>query len=553
MSKTVEKIVHEKCGKHGLQVFIEDDGTYNGYCFACNTYVDNPYHDKPSDYKPVYQGRNEADVAQEMAEIGELEAKTLPTRKLHAKALEYFNVKVGVSQTDGITPETVYFPYYSKQGELTGYKVRILNPKKMWAIGSTRDSSPFGWEQAKSADGKTLYITEGEFDAVALFQILKKANARSAEYADRNPAVISLPSGASSASKMLSQYGSAIRRHFKEVVLVFDMDDVGRKAIKDALKVFPDAHVAELPAKDINDCLLAGKERAAHAAVVFKSEKPKNTKLVEASSLHEKAKKPAEWGFSWPFPGINEVTRGLHLGQTIYLGAGAKIGKSEMVDQLAKHCIEEHGWPTFMVKPEQPNETTYKKLLGKIAGKRFDDPKVEFDEAAFDAAGKIVEGKAMFLDLYQHVGWESLKQDIRHAAAQGCKAVFIDPITNLINGLDAASANTKLQEIAQELSAMAIDLNIIIFIFCHLRNPETGPEHSRGGQVLASQFAGSRAMERSCNLMLGLEGNMDPDAKEHDRNIRHLVVIANRETGEVGRWPLYWNPDTTLFTEMKNV
>ena len=154
------------------------------------------------------------------------------------------------------------------------------------------------------------------------------------------------------------------------------------------------------------------------------------------------------------------------------------------------------------------------------------------------------------LNLYQHVGWESLKTDIIAGAAMGVDAVFIDPITNLTNGMNAADANTKLQEIAQELSAMALDLNIVIFIFCHLRNPDGGAPHDRGGKVLTSQFAGSRAMGRSCNYMFGLEGNKDPALDPEERNMRKLVLLDDREFGEVGECPLYWDRNTTMFNEV---
>ena len=116
--------------------------------------------------------------------------------------------------------------------------------------------------------------------------------------------------------------------------------------------------------------------------------------------------------------------------------------------------------------------------------------------------------------------------------------------------MDAALANTKLQEIAQELSAMALDLNVVIFIFCHLRNPDSGPPHERGGEVLSSQFAGSRAMARSCNLMLGLEGNRDPNLPREERNLRTLVLLEDREFGETGRFKLYWDQSTGLFNEV---
>lgn len=97
------------------------------------------------------------------------------------------------------------------------------------------------------------------------------------------------------------------------------------------------------------------------------------------------------------------------------------------------------------------------------------------------------------------------------STASGIDAVFIDPITNLTNGMSSGDANTKLQEIAQELAAMAKDLDMAIFIFCHLRNPDGGLPHDRGGSVLTSQFSGSRAMGRSCNYMFGIEGNKDPE------------------------------------------
>ena len=427
--------------------------------------------------------------------------------------------------------------------------MRLLEPKRMWAIGSTRDAAPFGWEQAKRADGKKLFITEGEFDTVALFQILKEKN-KGTPYADRNVPVISLPSGSSSAAKTLSNYATEIRQHFKEIVLVFDNDDAGKLAVENALKVFPEAQVVVLPEKDVNDCLIKGRSKLAHDALVFKAAVRKNTRIVNGKSLHEKAKKPPEWGLPWPWKGINDATRGIRTGETIYLGAGAKMGKSEVVDQLASHFIQNFGWKVFLVKPEQSNEETYKRVLGKIARYNFVDPKVEFDEALFDNAGEIAGESLEILDLYQHIEWKVLESDIRSAAASGVKAVFIDPITNLTNGMDAATANTKLQEIAQNLSSLALDLDILILIFCHLRNPDAGPDHSNGGKVLSSQFAGSRAMARSCNLMIGLEGNKDPELPIEQRNVRHLVVLENRTTGETGRWPLYWNPETTIFTEM---
>ncbi len=540
-SRCVEKI-------GSIQIFQKEDGTYDGYDFATGKFIPNPYHDKPVGYAPVRLIKSPEQIAQEIQEITEYATVDLPDRKLRRESLEYFGVKIGVSEEDGITPHTHYYPY-TKDGEIVGYKVRLIEDKRMWSVGNQKDVELFGWEKAVQAGGKKLFITEGECDAVALFQIFKDHN-KGTPYADLCPAIVSLAHGSGGAAKELGKAIGEIRKVFKEIILVFDTDAPGKKAAEEVLRIIPDAMVATLPAKDANECLVQGRSKACYNACQFNAQKPKNTRLINGRDLHEEAKEPPKYGVSWPWKHITEATRGIRLGETIYIGAGQKQGKSEVVNTIAAHCIKEHGWKVLLCKPEEANKKSYKLVLGKLAGKFFHDPTKPFDMAAYDKAGEVVGDNLLLLNLYQHVGWDTLKGDIRQAALEGCKAIIIDPITNLTNGMDAANANTKLQEIAQELAAMALDLNVVIFIFCHLRNPEAGPPHERGGEVLSSQFAGSRAMARSCNLMLGLQGNRDPALKPEERNMRTLILLEDREFGETGRYGLYWDAATSLFNEI---
>ena len=542
----VEKIKHS-CGSHALQVFQQEDGSYDGYCYACGTKVDDPYKDKPVGYKPKFKKKTPEEIQAEIDEILECKAIGLPDRKLHELALEQFGIRIGLSQVDGKTPTMAYFPY-EKDGELKKFKAKALKTGRLWHVGSEKDPDLFGWSQAVKTGSKRLYITEGEFDCPALFTIIKKSQKK--EYADLDPAVVSIPNGAGGAAKDIAKVLPKIRKHFKEVVLVFDSDKAGKEGAEKVLKIAPDFIVAELPCKDANDCLIEGYVKAAFNAVMFKAEKPKNTRLVWGEDLHEEAKEQAEFGVSWPWPDVTELTRGIRTGETIYIGAAQKMGKSELLNSIASHLISVHDWKVLAAKPEEANKKTYKLLAGKIASKVFHDPKVEFDYEAYDKAGEKLKGKLCMVNLYQHLGWETLKVDITQAAMDGCKAVFIDPITNLTNGMSAADANTKLQEVAQELAAMALDLDIVIFIFCHLRNPDTGLPHDRGGSVLTSQFAGSRAMGRSCNYMFGIEGNKDPTLTEHERNTKTLVLLDDREYGEVGKVSLYWDKTTTQFNQI---
>lgn len=548
-SVVVERLPHSCGSRKGLNIFANEDGTYSGYCFSCGTYVGDPYKDKPDGYKPP-QGfaKSKEEIAAELQAIGKFKSFALKERLIRKDIVDFYNVKMSVSEQDGETITAHYYPY-TINGDVVGYKIRMVENKQFWGIGNTKQVDLFGWEQAVGSGSKRLYITEGELDALALFQVIK--DGQKGDFADAIPAVVSLAHGSSAAGRDLAVFSKKIRDHFKEVVLVFDQDEPGKLAVEEVMKVFPEALVATLPSKDACQCLVEGRMKALFAATVFNSKKPKNTRLVSANSLFEAAKKAPEFGVPWPWDYLTKLTRGIRLGETIYIGAGQKQGKSELVNSLAAHFIRKVGWKVLLAKPEEANVKSVKMVAGKLAGKIFHDPNIPFDKEAFNAATEEMKDKLFLLNLYQHVGWETLKTDIREAAQnEGCKAIFIDPITNLTNGIDAANANTKLQEIAQELAAMALDLNIVIFIFCHLRNPDSGPPHERGGEVLSSQFAGSRAMARSCNLMLGLEGNRDPNLPAEQRNLRSLVLLEDREYGENGRVKLYWDNATGLFNEI---
>lgn len=552
MGVCVLKMPHSCGSKDALQVFAQEDGSLDGFCYACKTWVPNPLgegkilNDIPKEKRI---GKSKEEIEGEIQEILECKAVDLECRRIRATNLEMYGVRVGVSEQDGKTPTSVFFPYY-KQGVLVGFKCKLLKEKKFWSIGDCKDVDLFGWDVAVRSGAKRLIITEGEFDAIALSRIFDMYEQE--DYKHTIPAVVSLPHGASAAAKDISRVLPELRRHFKDISLCFDSDAAGQKALADVMAILPTATSITLPAKDANACIIEGLGKQAYQAAKWKAETPKNSRLITLDMVWEQAKVPAVFGVSWPWKKVTEYTRGIRTGETIYIGAAQKMGKSEIVNTLAAHLVEEHNWKIMLAKPEEANVKTAKLLAGKIAHKRFHDPKVDFDFKAFDQAGiELLGDKVYMLDLYQHLGWESLKTDITVAAHLGVKAVFIDPITNLTNGMGSADANTKLQEIAQELAAMAKDLDIVIFIFCHLRNPDSGPAHDRGGSVLTSQFAGSRAMGRSCNYMFGIEGNKDPELPKEERNIRKLVLLDDREYGEVGECKLFWDETTTMFNEME--
>ena len=560
------------CGnsRRGLQVFADEEtGKINGHCFSCDKHIPDPYGEpKVIDDVDLPEPKSEEEIQEEIAEILTFPTVDVKARRLRAANLQEFGILTSLSEQDGRTPTRMYFPQH-KEGKLSGFYVKVLGNKEIspWAVGDVKGVEPFGWQRARKSGAYTLVITEGMEDAVAVESIMQRFD-KDTEY----PTVaISLTNGASSVDKNLAPVAREIEQLFKRVIICFDDDKAGQDAVSKAMIHLPNAVTVTLPEKDANDCILKGAQKQAYTALRFRTEKPKNTRIISINDVFDAAEKPAEWGqLSWPFAKMQDLTRGLRFGETIYIGAAPKMGKSELVNALGEHFVLKDGVKIFMAKPEESNVKTTKLIAGKAVGKVFHDPKVPFDQAAFRRARDLLSDKVYMVDLYQHVDWSTLRQDIVYAAkALDVKVVFIDPITNLTNGMESATANVKLQEIAQDASSLALDLGIVIFIFCHLKSPNSilsdekreryynqnqytgfsGP-HEKGGEILSSQFAGSRAMMRSCNYMFGLEGNKDENLPPEIRNSRWLRLLEDREFGEVGSSQLYWNQNTTLFTEV---
>lgn len=549
MSHCVEKIGCNHCGSSDANQVFEEDDKYTSYCFACGTYSDDPYSDKPAGYKPTYIKKSPEQVAQELYDISTYPIVDIVDRKLRAETLEAYGVRVGLSQMDGQTPEILYRPY-TKDSTFMAYKAKMLTQKKVWSHGNQRGVDPFGWSLAAHSGNMKLIITEGEEDAMAMYQMIKDKN-KGTQYEDMIPAVISVPHGAASASKDLATLAPAINAIFKEVILAFDMDEPGQAAAEKVVKdVFPTASIAKLPSKDVNQCLVEGRSKACLNAVLWNSSIPKNTRLIKGSSLRERARQKPKWGMPWPWEKLTDMTRGRRRGETIYFGAGVKMGKSELVNAIAKQVIVDDDLPCLLAKPEEAAAKTYQMLVGKAAGRIFHDPKIPFDERAFDEAEPKIGDKAIILDSYQFVDWDTLRGDIKYAVnVDGVKDVILDPITAFTNQMSAATANEFLTEMSAEMSAMAKDFDFTAYLFCHLKAPMSGEPHERGGAVLSNQFAGSRAMMRSCNYMIGMQGNKDPELPPEQRNCRDLVLLEDREFGNNGIVPLYWDDRTSIFYE----
>ena len=297
MAHCVEKLPHEECGSSdALQVF-KNKNKYTGYCFNCDTYVPSPYGDQQPEHKASAVPSPE-DIAEQLHYITKLSVVPRPDRSLGQEVLDWYGVKSEMSEQDQTTPVVSYFPFHNDVGDITSYKAKLIPVKEMWVVGEFKGKrNLFGWYQALATGARVLYITEGEEDACALHQALREKQAGT-KWEDLLPAVVSLTSGSSSAAKDITNNLSKIRSSFKDVVLVFDTDEAGRKAEKEALQILPTARTVSIPGKDANECVIQGRSLALANACLFKASVPKNTRIVLGSTLYQAGREQARYSQS---------------------------------------------------------------------------------------------------------------------------------------------------------------------------------------------------------------------------------------------------------------
>lgn len=483
----------DKTGNH-LILFEDDAGAKWGSCNRCGYYEADeavlasvPTHTKveltPEQLKEV------------LDDIKDCPIQALTTRKVNRDVAERFQVRVGLSYKDGTTVTSHFYPK-EKNGVITAYKVRSLDPKGFYAAGNGSGCDFFGMTQASRSDvfKHTLYVFEDELSAMSGYQVLR-ANSKP-EWAKFHPACVSLPDGTKVAARTFAQNASFINL-FKEIVVCMDNDEAGNGAASLIRKLHPSAKIVRLPMKDANDLLMAGRDRDLYSALRFeaKIETPDYAVGI-AESLDEALKKP-EWGLSYPWEGFTKLTYGIRPGELIAIGAGTSIGKSLIAHELAAHLAMVEGQRIGMFMLEETVGNTIKNVAGKLAKIPFHRPDVEYDPKVLRDAAMQLDGKVFLWHNFGQNNWDNIKQCIRYwVVTEGCKHIVLDNITTMVSHLSTTEINAEIGRISTELTGMCHELGFTCFIFSHLNAPSGGKTHEEGAEVKEAQFTGSRMLMR---------------------------------------------------------
>ena len=198
------------CGSSDGLAMNEDHSTK---CFVCDTFTPS------TNQKEIYIVIDEEVevVSSALKVFKEGVAVSVSDRRISKSTME----KYGVVK-DG---DSYYFPYYDSNSQLVAAKVRAVADKKFSAVGSWSKGILFGQNLFPSG-GKYLTIVEGEFDALAAFQMT----------GSKYP-VVSIRNGAGSALKDCKAQYEYISS-FENIVVCLDGDAVGQKAAREVAELF---------------------------------------------------------------------------------------------------------------------------------------------------------------------------------------------------------------------------------------------------------------------------------------------------------------------------
>jgi twinkle protein len=552
MGICIEKIGCEECGSSdGLQTFYDDlKDKYYAICFAgCGMkHYPDPYGTDPES-APTVVKKTEEEIYEEIHEIRSCKMFDEDFRGIPKSQWKLWQVRLLVSEYDGKTPYAVAFPY-SNEGELSGWKCVTMKKKAFWSLGNTKGSDPFGFARAMKLGGKTLYITEGEYDAIAADYCLVKAQAGK-KFAREAYPVVSLPSGAGSVTATLKKILKRVQaRGFKEIVFLMDDDEAGHLAEKEAHRVIPNTMKrAQMPTgcKDANDALQKGKYMELASNMLWNAHKPPIKGVIQVSDILSRIEERPTWGLSYPWAGITKLTYGQRFSECSAIGGGTGCGKTVIAHELAAHNFKEHGESTFMVLLEESNPDTIRNVAGKIDSIPYHIPDMEYDQDKFMSTVESLQGKILLWDdegnTQQRFEIDEIISAIRFNHAEfGTRFVALDNMTRIVDHLSSSEANEFINKYASELEGLSAELDIHIDVFSHLNAPKFGASHEEGAEVMPNQFTGSKGMMRSFPVMMGFQRNKY--APDGAACYSYTSVLKNRKFGGEGKTKTQYNPET---------
>ena len=515
-SKYVRKEACPQCNsKDNMAVF--DDG--HTHCFGCG-YQFQPSSKKEKEFRPM------PSAAKPKVELIKfVTPKALPKRGITEETAKLFDYGYAEYRGQPVQVAT----YRDQHNRPTAQHVRFRDKRFVWLADDGINNLQLWrqdlWRQNHGKVSNTFaVITEGEIDCMTVSQV----------QGNRFP-VVSLPSGAQSANKYIAANLKWLSQ-FVRVVICFDSDEPGMAAAEKALEVLPlgKAAICRLPRKDANEMLLAG-EGEELRDLLWKAQPARPDSILPAAGLWEELIKPGATAVcQYPWPELDNYTKGYRKGEMLTFCAGSGTGKSTICRELAHHFLKE-GLRVGYIALEESVQRTLQGIIGVEISKPLHlQPDCISEEELKKAFDRLTGSNRLFL--YDHFGSidpDRLIEQIQYlATAENVDVVILDHLTIVISGLIGDLDERKALDVTcTKLRQVVESTGVGLIIVSHLKRPE-GKGHEEGTQVSLSHLRSSHSVAQLSDLVIAAERNQQGDPAE--KSSLQLRVLKNRFSGSTG-------------------
>ena len=431
-----------------------------------------------------------------------------------------------IAKVDGVMYQVA--DYRDQNGNIVSQKVRDKD-KNFKTTGSHKSDALFGkhlWN-----GGKKIVVTEGEIDMLTVMELQ-----------DCKYPVVSLGHGASAAKKTCAANYEYFDQ-FEQIILMFDMDDAGRKAVEEAAQVLPagKVRVAVLPCKDANECHLNGHDREIMEQI-WNAGPWIPDGVVSALSLRERIREhlSSEESVGLLFSGctgINDKTLGARGGEVIMVTSGSGMGKSTFVRQQALQWGTAMGKKVGLAMLEESVEETAEDLIGlhnRVRLRQSDSLKREIIEnGKFDQWFDELFGNDAFhlYDSFAEAETDRLLAKLAYMrSGLGCDVIILDHISIVVSASGESDERKMIDNLMTKLKGFAKSTGVVLVVICHLKNPDKGKAHEEGRPVSITDLRGSGALRQLSDTIIALERNQQGDMP----NLVLVRILKCRFTGDTG-------------------
>ena len=511
---------------------IREDGS--SFCFVCSTNFK-----LEEDANNMYEPQQQVYSRETVEEVKAYSSFALKSRGISQQVVDHFQVKMSVN-SEG-KPLAHYYPYM-KDGRVVAYKTRTL-PKVFSAIGDMKDTELFG--QSQCGGGKTLVVTEGELDAMAMAQAnLEKYN--------RIFPVVSLPNGAQSLKALL--LNRDYLNQFESVILMFDMDEAGQASISEAARMvgIGKVKIAKLPEKDPCD-VLQKKGAAELINCMWNAQQWSPAGVLIGEAIWERFQERKNIK-SVPYPdclsGLNDKLEGIRHGEITLFTSGTGSGKSTVIKEIILDLLENTDERVGLISLEESVGDTAEKLISMSLKKSTLGPPPISDKELREGFDRVfADERLVLLDHQGSVSDDSLLDKIEYMALMGCKYLVLDHITIAVSeGNGKLSGNEAVDKLMSDLLKIVKQNNVWLGLISHLRKSQ-GKSFEEGELPSIDDIKGSGSIKQISFDIIAFARNLIAE-EEYERNTIKLRVLKSRFTGRTGdAGAASFNPKTSRLSE----